>query len=292
MARQTEPSANNALGNLLQSMMGRSRVRSENTRAIAGYPGLQPDILITAAGRSPVVIEAEVMPAANVEQEAKDRLGLETTVDGRIIEAAIALRYPDSLRRSNDLQADLKTAQLSYCIFTEESSDTVTRFPESGWLEGSVDDVADMVRLTSVPQRAVKEAADALQKGIDRAAKRLETVNETRPGITADIARLLGMTNVPQTRRMACAIIANALVFHERIAGMQPGIKSLNLVCGDSVVNPQAETLAGWQDILDINYFSFFSIAKEILEQLDSADRRLYPPAVAPYSPIRPRNGC
>ena len=39
----------------------------------------------------------------------------------------------------------------------------------------------------------------------------------------------LGMTNVPQTRRMACAIIANALVFHERIAGMHPTVKPLGL---------------------------------------------------------------
>ena len=52
-------------------------------------------------------------------------------------------------------------------------------------------------------------------------------MNETRPGITEGIARLLGMSNVPQTRRMACAIIANALVFHGQIAGMHKEIKSL-----------------------------------------------------------------
>ena len=272
MPRQTEPSANNALGGLLQAMMGRSRVHSENTQAIAGHAGLQPDILITAVGRSPVVIESEFIPAANVEQEAKDRLSLETTVDGRIIEAVIALRYPDSLRQSNDLRADLKEARLSYCVFTEESEGSISRFPESGWLDGSVEDLADMVRLVSVPQRAVDQAATILQKGIDGAAKHLDQVSETRPAIAADIARLLGMTNVPQTRRMACAIMANALVFHERIAGMHPNVRSLALVCGDDVANPQAETLAAWRHILDINYFAIFAIAKDILERLDSRD--------------------
>ena len=272
MPRQTEPSANNALGGLLQAMMGRSRVHSENTQAIAGHAGLQPDILITATGRAPVVIEAEVMPAANVEQEAKDRLGLETSVDGRIIEAVIALRYPQSLRQTNDLRADLKEAKLSYCVFTEESEGSISRFPESGWLDGSVEDVADMVRLVSVPQRAVDQAATILQKGIDGAAKHLDQVSETRPAIAADIARLLGMTNVPQTRRMACAIMANALVFHERIAGMHPNVRSLALVCGDDVANPQAETLAAWRHILDINYFAIFAIAKDILKRLDSGD--------------------
>ena len=272
MPRQTEPSANNALGSLLQAMMGRSRVHSENTQAIAGHAGLQPDILITATGRSPVVIESEFIPAANVEQEAKDRLGLETSVDGRIIEAVIALRYPQSLRQTNDLRADLKEAKLSYCVFTEESEGSISRFPESGWLDGSVEDVADMVRLVSVPQRAVDQAATILQKGIDGAAKHLDQVSESRPAIAADIARLLGMSNVPQTRRMACAIMANALVFHERIAGMHPNVRSLALVCGDDVANPQAETLAAWQHILTINYFAIFAIAKDILERLDSGD--------------------
>ena len=66
MPRQTEPNANNALGSLLQDLLPRSQVRSENTRAISGHPGLRPDILITAPGRSPVVVEAEYMPAREV----------------------------------------------------------------------------------------------------------------------------------------------------------------------------------------------------------------------------------
>ena len=45
MPHQTEPSANNAAGSLLQGMLPRSRVRSEHTQAISGHPGLQPDIL-------------------------------------------------------------------------------------------------------------------------------------------------------------------------------------------------------------------------------------------------------
>ena len=84
MPRQTEPSANNAMGSLLQGMLPRSRVRSENTQAISGHPGLRPDILVTAPGRSPVVIEAEYMPAHTVEPEAKERLGLEVAANGRV----------------------------------------------------------------------------------------------------------------------------------------------------------------------------------------------------------------
>ena len=270
MPRQTEPNVNNAMGSLLQAMLPRSSVRSENTQAIYGHPGLRPDILITAPGRAPVVIEAEYMPAASVEAEAKDRLGLETAADGREIEAAIALRYPDEIGDTHDLPAALSAARLSYCVFTENG--VVNRFPESGWLDGSVEDLADMVRLVSVPQHAVDRATTTLQEGIDGAARLLDDLDRTRPGITEAIAALLGMANVPQTRRMACAIIANALVFHDQIAGMHAKINSLALACGDGVDNPQGEVLAAWTAILNINYWPIFAIAKDILGHFDSAD--------------------
>ena len=271
MPRQTEPNANNALGGMLQGMLSRSAVHSENTQSIADHPGLRPDILVTAPGAAPVVVETEYMPAASVEDDATARLGLTAASDGRIIEAVIALRYPERVRDAYDLRAALSEARLSYCVFTEES-DGQSRFPSSGWLEGSVEDLADMVRLVSVPQRAVDAATDALQEGIDRAAKLLDELNDTRPGIMTSIANLLGMTNVPQTRRMACAIIANALVFHENIVGMheEKEIKPLALVCGASVDNPKGEALAAWDDILAINYWPIFAIAKDMLGQLDS----------------------
>ena len=274
MPRQTEPSANNALGGLLRSMLPGSQVLSEHIRVIEGSPGLQPDLLITDTGRAPVVIEAEYLPAATVEVEAKDRLGLPVTVHPRPIEAAIALRYPAEVGDAADLGAALAAARLEYCVFTEEAAG-VQRFPAGGWLEGAVEDLADLVRLVSVPQRAVDAATDTLQEGIDTAAKLLDAVDDTRPGITREMARLLGMANVPQTRRMACAIIANALVFHERIAGMHDQVQPLQLVCGDAIANPQGEVLTAWTDILKINYWPIFAIAKDLLSHLPAGDAAL-----------------
>ena len=269
MPYQTEPSANVALGGLLKGMLSRSTVLSEHTQAIAGHAGLQPDVLVITPGAAPVVVEAEFDPAANVEPEAKDRLGLEVASNGRVIEAAIALRYPEEIRQADNLRAALRSARLSYCIFTEES-DGASRFPSSGWLEGSVEDLADMVRLVSVPQRAVDAATMAMEQGIDRVAAMLDEMDKSRPAINMNIARLLGMTNVPQMRRMACAIIVNAMVFHDRIAGMHLEISPLRLVCGPGVPNPEAETLEAWSKILKINYWPIFSIAADILNQLPS----------------------
>ena len=266
--RQTEPSVNSALGALLQRMMYGADVRSERVRSVVDHPGLQPDIIITERGRAPVIIEAEFEPARDVETEAEARLGLVVEDGRRPVEAVIALKYPASVANAEDLKAALSDARLSYCVLYAEQSED--RFPESGWLNGSVSDLADLVRLVSVPHKAVDAAADVLERGIERVAAILDEMDRERPYIMMDIAQLLGMVNVPQTRRMACAILANALVFHERIAGMHEGVRPLQHVCGPNVANPQVETWAAWTEILKINYWPIFAVGRDILNHLPS----------------------
>ncbi len=267
MPQQTEPSANNALGELLAKMLPGSVVRSEHTQAIVDHPGLQPDILIAAPGRSPVVIEAEYMPATNAEAEARSRLGLEVVATGRRIESAIALRYPAVLRDADSLSEALSGATLSYCVVSEDED----RFPASGWIDGGVGDLAELVRLVSVPQRAVDQAADALEKGIERAASVMDQLHQSRPDVMPAIAGLLGMADVIQTRRMAGAIIANAMVFHERLGGMH-GVKPLSLLCSGAVGSPKREILSAWTEILKVNYWPIFAIAKDIVEQIPAGE--------------------
>ena len=266
-AHWTEPSANYALGRRLGRMLPSYTVLYENTRQIVGQSALQPDILITAPGRTPVVIESEFMPAYHAEEEAKGRLGLEVKNTARQIDAAIALRYPDGTADADDLTAVVSNARLSYCVCYQDG----TRFPASGWLEGSVADLADLVRLVSVPQRAVDEAADALEKGIDRAASILGQLASSRPDVVTSIAGLLGMSEVLQTYRMAGAIVANAMVFHERLAGLH-GVKPLSQLCSTSVANPKSNILEAWTQILKVNYWPIFSIARDIVEQLPAAE--------------------
>ena len=250
-SRQAEQNANIALGALLTGMLPTCAVRVENTRVIVGSPGLRPDILITGADRAPVVIEAEFMPAVTAEQEAKDRQGLEVVDGRRPIEAAIALRYPDGFEFAEDMSGGLAGARLEYAVFYTDD----TRFPESGWLQGTAADLADIARLASAPQSAVDAATDALQSGIDRAAAILKDLNEQRPAITQAVAALLGMSDAPQTHRMACAIIANAMVFHDRVADIHGDIRPLRLVCNPNAANPQREIIAEWTNILAINYW-------------------------------------
>ena len=266
--RQTEPSANNALGAILRCMLPSCAVHSETTRAISDHPGLQPDILITADDRAPVVVEAEYMPAYTAEDEAKARLGLQLASDGKRIEAAIALRYPADVADASDIDGAIRSERLEYAVFYEDE----TRFPVSGWLNGGVSDLADLIRLVSVSERAVDAATDVLEQGIERAVAVLDNMGRLRPAINQEIARLLGMDDLPPTRRMACAIIANALIFHERIAGMHAEVKPLNLLWTSAEDNPRDKLNAAWDDVLQINYWAIFAIARDIVNQLPAHD--------------------
>ena len=266
-SRQAESNANAMLGALLQGMMRGANVRYENTQVIEGHPGLRPDIIITdSPQRAPVVVEAEYAPARSVEREAVDRLGLPVAGDTRVIEAAIALRYPEDLESASDIAEALKAARFEHCVHYKDGG----RFPASGWLESGVSDLADLIRLVSVSQSEVDAAAAKLQEGIERVATIMDEMNAGAPGAIAAIAQRLGMVNVPQTRRMACAILANALVFQERIASIHQEVKRPRHVCGNNVANPQVETLDAWAEILKINYWPIFAIAMDLLEQIDA----------------------
>ncbi len=267
-SKQTEPSVNNALGNLLRAMMPTCTVRSENTQTFPDHPGRHADVLVTASGRSPVTVEAEFDPAPEAEKDARERLGLKVEGEPRSIESSVAVRYPAALESAYDVAAALSEATLSYCVLYEDN----TRFPESGWLQGSVEDLADLVRLVSLPQKEVEQAADTLEAGIEDAATVLDQMAQSRPAISSTIAGLLGMVDVPQTRRMACAILANALIFHERIAGMHEEVDPLLLLGGGNAARLQDATLDAWGKILDIDYYSIFAIARDLLMQLPAQE--------------------
>ena len=264
MVGQVEANANNALGSLLRGMLPRSVIRAEHAGLLTGSGG-RPDLLITDPGGAPVVIEAEYEPARTVEKEARARLDLRVAGETRPVESAIAVRYPAGLKDEYELEAPLRKSRLAFAVFHADG----TRFPETGWLEGSVEELSDLVRVASVPRRAFDRAADLMEQGIEQASWGFKDV----PGVVPDIAKLLGMPDVEQTRRMACAILANAVVFHHRLAGITDEITPPRLVCGDAM-NLQKPIREEWTRILELNYWSIFAIARDILNHIPAGAAR------------------
>ena len=264
---QEESPFNRELGGLLRPMLRPFEVRAENLQVLTGKnQRKKPDILITAPRMSPVTIECEYRTGARLEREARARLGAGVQGYPRPVEASIALAYPPGIRGTPDeeIRAVLEHAEFEYAIHHSERE----RFPKKGWMKGNVADLAEMVSLASLPQRSVQRSIEALSEGIELAATHLDEMARDRPAASAQVAHIMEMPDSPQTRRIACSILANALIFQEKLAGVSEGYLQTAETSSIAAQNPKHDTIAMWETILRDNYWPIFAIAKDILHEV------------------------
>ena len=253
-------------------MRRRWQVQTENLRTILGSHE-QLDILITEPGAAALVIEHEPLPALNVEEEARDRLGLPPRDHSNPIQASIALRSPAALRQLADTQlgASLRTsADFEYALYRGRWPADAERWPARGWLRGSLQDLALLAQQAMRPSEEIDKLAEILERDIEL-ARRIFT--EAYPPDHATIAALfaehLRLEDGPQTRRMAMAILANALIFQQSLAPRLDGVRTpLQLYNADRL--HMLEILQDWDAILRVNYYPIFHVAREILRGIDN----------------------
>ncbi|MCY4070524.1 MAG: hypothetical protein OXG60_04455 [Chloroflexi bacterium] len=271
----TEHTINDAIAELLRktryAWRGDSVVRSETTQLLAESRGLRPDILVTEPHTAPVVIETEVLPAANVEEEAIARLDEKLSGSGRPILSAIAIRLPTRFRdpQGHTLKKTIESANdLDFAYYTGKSSENFSRHPESGWLSGGIQELSLLVQSATLPPLLIDQAASILEIGISESAGLLNDIAKTRPGAIQRVAEALHQQDSPQTRRMAAAVMANAFMFHEALAG-GPGelkhVRSLEELRSGLYGLRKTEITAEWRKILRVNYWSIFDIATRLL---------------------------
>lgn len=271
----TEHTINDALAEVLRSTREAWResnvVTSETTGMLKGG-AKRPDILVVEPNASPVVIETEVVPAATVEADALSRLGAQLSATGQPILSAVAVRLPNRLRsvRPQILRSELAKAQeLEMVLYTGTSPSARSRFPETGWVRGSIADLSLLAQAAGVPPDVIEEAVSQLVNGVSESAALLAEVAQQHPGVVQKISEDLRQEDSEQTRRMATAILANAFVFQEALAngpGPLAGVASLDQLRGRSGGLNKSAILAEWRAILNANYWPIFDIARRILE--------------------------
>ena len=263
--RQVEDGCNRALAGLLRPMLGSFSIRSENLRMFRGDDNRgKPDILLTSPGRSPVVIECELRAGIQVEREALGRLGEGVEGEARNVEAAIAVAYPPGLRETPDalLPDAISKAELQYAVHYANK----VRFPEHGWMNGTVTDLAEMVNLVSVPQQSVQKSINALTHAIEIASTHLDEMAAKRKAAARRIAQIMEMPDSKQSRRIACSVLANAMIFQDKLAGVAEHYQQVSETSGPEEQNPKRQTIEMWNKILEDNYWPIFAIAKDVLE--------------------------
>ncbi|NJS14523.1 MAG: hypothetical protein HC788_07840 [Sphingopyxis sp.] len=270
----TEHTVNDAIAEALRTTRhgwgAKDVVRSENTATLAGS-NKRPDILITEPGVSPVVIETEILPALTVEAEAIERLGETLRADGRRILSSIALRSKGKMRKisGSALAEEVATTdEFEFALFTGENPISAVRWPQEGWITGSIRDLSILAQAAAVPPAVVEKAADQLMTGVQQAAGQLAGIETKNPGALTRIAKALCQEDGEQTRRMATTILANAFMFHENLAHGPSDLGSIRnlaeLEGADQLTRDFI--LAEWRAILKVNYWPIFDIACKIFE--------------------------
>ena len=269
MPRNDEPTFNQALAEVLrETRIGKTSALGAELLDVFREGG-RPDIFVDDPDRAPIVIETEYVPARTVELEAQSRLNKTTRETGKIIEQAIALRAPDRLRhvpQSELVAAVRRTITFEYCLYSISAiSHGEDRWPTSGWLKGSVHDLAQFIETAAVSERAIAASLKTLEDGIVAASGRFQQSTRSRPLVQQKIAEHLHQEKGEQTERMAMAIVANALTFHTIIAGTH-NVPTLDELRTERGTLPKGAVLQAWQRILrDINYWPIFHIAREIM---------------------------
>ena len=267
MPRTNEIAFNVALSNVLRTKHPRWRDRTgAEQQGVVRETAQRPDIVIRPPGGIPVVLETEFEPASSVEEDARKRLGQFLQYQGTQIEQTIAVQIPKDLSEvpQQDLEQAIREAEFSYCTHALQAADTAMRWPATGWLVGTIDDLASCIENVSLSERLLAEGTQILEQSIGEASGELrETAG---PHALAKMAQFLHQEDGEQTSRMAMAIVANALVFHTAI------VEAHNIATIDELRIPgrndvgKRRLLECWQRILDdINYYPIFRIASDLL---------------------------
>ena len=282
MSRIIEGEFNTNLSEILRSKNPRWRKGNfVNGEAIGSLnqAGATPDILIAPPNTLPVIIESEYLPARTVEEDAIGRLGRVVKSTNTRIEQVIALRAPAEIKNAQpaELKAAILSARFEYCLFSRpQEKQNVTRWPYEGWLTGGVDELVALIENIGVSEQIIAEGLEILEGAVNSAATVLLDAAKEKPDMIKNIVELLHQSKNEQTMRMATSIIANALTFHELLAG-QHGVKSigqlrpLHLQQPGKSVLPVGELTDEWKRITDdVNYWPIFDIARELLLSIPS----------------------
>lgn len=269
-ARLSEPAFNQAFGRLLlkRNPLWGNLLKTESSNVLVER-SKRPDILLDQGQGNPVSIETEYAPARTVEADAKARIGQQVRGTGTPIEQALAIRIPVELRDIplDRLDGEIEKAAFEFAVFTatEEGSE---RFPATGWSTSGLDGIARAIEISSLSERLIAKSLSVMETKVSQAAKLLERDLPDFPDPVQNIAKALWQEDGEQTRRMAMAILANAMVFHQILAG-QHGIRPLRELEHESGKIPSFRMIAEWNRILnEVNYWPIFHIATSVLSPI------------------------
>ena len=217
----------------------------------------QIDVLIKEDGKPHVILEAKV---GDKHDDVLNRFNDEFTDGSGRPRLAFEVKYDETLR---DLGPNLLAeSTLKYCVhFSAEK-----RFPQAGWLEGSVHDLAIDIQHARASIKETDMDAD-----FNEAISTVAGLISKRPEATlTKVSNRLYQPKSQQTWGMAALTLSGAIAFHDDAAEYN-GIPTMGqlTVLGGSI--DYAGLLDAWKQILAKDYFPIFQVAYDLLESIPAA---------------------
>ena len=257
MAR-AEIGVNHVLGRMLRTVNHEwdndDYIKVEEVNLMVEGAGLKPDILLVPPTIPPAIIETSFI-ASDADRDAKLRLN-KTYVDTdekihTVIAVVLDLKYRDSDPKLDDI--------FRYSMHQIDGKNE-RRFPETGFLTGTIKDISRLLASTSIPRKGMDKLAKNVGIKIKAAAttmKRVVTDDELET-ITSEIyqrSHLRGLNT-------ACLLWLNAFQVQKTL--------SYTTINGDipRTSNIPTQCLENWKAINEKNWKAIFEPSIKILESL------------------------
>ena len=149
--------------------------------------------------------------------------------------------------------------------------DTLERWPSEGYIAGDINFLADVIEHTSLSARRLWEGTNLLEQTVRQSAGLL--TGDRNEYVRRELGNVLRQEPGEQTTRMAIAILANAVIFHKRLARLRPDEVPDIVTCKTGLdIYLKSRVLASWRQILQINYWPIFALAHDLLEILPDSE--------------------
>ena len=254
----------------------------------------RPDILITRLQPEPPIVIENEYSAGRVETDCLNKLGetLRPEYGGQTIHTVIGVLTPESLQDAADgdeAEDMLRAGAILQYVAYIKTPRGHTRFPKSGFIDGNVRNLVEFIRPAAEPADLIRQAAETLANGAAVAAKNLtdtatlntdigikiaEKLRQPWPVAQSDDAKQAAADKDArlQTANMAATIIINALAYQQNLDGYN-GIKGLAQVRDETFGKrlTKDSVIAEFDNILNVNFWPIFHIAKELLLQIPAS---------------------
>ena len=262
--RTNERVFNVALG----SALGRTTVRwrmsniisVEQTRTMSGADAAKAiDLYVADPGAPPVAIEtSETEHDANA--DASRRLG-STVVGVGTITTAIAVVIPQevfSLNYQGMFNYLMGGGAIRYAILNSNKSDSYCRFPKSGFIAGTVFDMAHVIPAAALTKEKIDELGKEVYSDILNVAGKFDVL---RTPLHNEIASIVNQRTWTKASNTMAMLWLNALQTQQHLHKNGAGFREI----GKYLPSRHVEI---WKEIKHVNWHSIFIPAIEILDKV------------------------